>query len=96
MIGGIGMAIMERTVLDGRNGRPINAHMADYLVPVNLDTPHIEAHFVDEEDTIVNPLGVKGLGEIALVGMSAAVSNAIHHATGRRVHELPIMIESLL
>ncbi|ASP94950.1 xanthine dehydrogenase family protein molybdopterin-binding subunit [Sinorhizobium meliloti] len=96
MIGGIGMAIMERTLLDRRNGRPINAHMADYLVPVNLDTPHIEAHFIDEEDTIVNPLGVKGLGEIALVGMSAAVSNAIHHATGRRVHELPIMIESLL
>ncbi len=60
------MAIMERTVLDRRNGRPINAHMADYLVPVNLDTPHIEAHFVDEEDTIVNPLGVKGLGESRL------------------------------
>lgn len=96
MIGGIGMAIMERTVLDRRNGRPVNAHLADYLVPVNLDTPHLEAHFVDEEDTIVNPLGVKGLGEIALVGVSPAIANAIFHATGKRVHELPIMIENLL
>ncbi|TCL62717.1 xanthine dehydrogenase family protein molybdopterin-binding subunit [Rhizobium sp. BK251] len=96
MIGGIGMAIMERTVLDRRNGRPVNAHLADYLVPVNLDTPQLEAHFVDEEDTLVNPLGVKGLGEIALVGVSPAVANAIYHATGNRVHELPIMIENLL
>ncbi len=96
MIGGIGMAIMERTVLDKRSGRPVNAHLADYLVPVNLDTPHLEAHFVEEEDTLVNPLGVKGLGEVALVGVSPAIANAIFHATGKRVHELPIMIENLL
>jgi xanthine dehydrogenase YagR molybdenum-binding subunit len=96
MVGGIGMAIMERTVLDVRDGRPVNAHMADYLMPVNLDINRLEAHFVDEEDSHVNPLGVKGLGEIALVGMAPAVANAIFHATGKRVRNLPIMIENIL
>jgi xanthine dehydrogenase YagR molybdenum-binding subunit len=96
MLGGIGMALMERTVLDPRDGRPVNAHMADYLVPVNLDTPRLEAHFVDEEDPHVNPLGVKGLGEIALVGMAPAIANAVFHATGKRVRDLPIRIEDVL
>jgi xanthine dehydrogenase YagR molybdenum-binding subunit len=96
MIGGIGMALMERTVLDPRDGRPVNAHMADYLVPVNLDTPRLEAHFVDEEDPHVNPLGVKGVGEIALVGMAPAIANAVFHATGKRVRYLPIRIEDVL
>jgi xanthine dehydrogenase YagR molybdenum-binding subunit len=96
MIGGIGMALMERTVLDPRDGRPVNAHMADYLVPVNLDIPHLEAHFVDEVDPHVNPLGVKGLGEIALVGMAPAIANAVFHATGKRVRTLPIRIEDVL
>jgi xanthine dehydrogenase YagR molybdenum-binding subunit len=96
MIGGIGMALMERTVLDPRDGRPVNAHMADYLVPVNLDTPRLEAHFVDEEDPHVNPLGVKGVGEIALVGMAPAIANAVFHATGKRVRDLPIRIEDVL
>lgn len=96
MVGGIGMALMERTALDDRNGRPVNAHMADYLMPVNLDIEHVEVHFIDEEDTIVNPLGVKGLGEIALVGMAPAVANAVYHATGKRIRELPIRIENLL
>jgi xanthine dehydrogenase YagR molybdenum-binding subunit len=96
MIGGIGMALMERTVLDPRDGRPVNAHMADYLVPVNLDIPQLEAHFVDEEDPHVNPLGVKGLGEIALVGMAPAIANAVFHATGKRVRILPIRIEDVL
>jgi xanthine dehydrogenase YagR molybdenum-binding subunit len=96
MIGGIGMALMERTALDERDGRPVNAHMADYLMPVNLDTPFIEAHFVPEEDPHVNPLGVKGLGEIALVGMAPAIANAVYHATGKRVRNLPIRIEDVL
>jgi xanthine dehydrogenase YagR molybdenum-binding subunit len=96
MIGGIGMALMERTVLDPRDGRPVNAHMADYLVPVNLDIPELEAHFVDEVDPHVNPLGVKGLGEIALVGMAPAIANAVYHATGKRVRSLPIRIEDVL
>ncbi|AUX75849.1 xanthine dehydrogenase family protein molybdopterin-binding subunit [Sinorhizobium fredii] len=96
MIGGIGMALMERTVLDPRDGRPVNAHMADYLVPVNLDIPKLEAHFVEELDPHVNPLGVKGLGEIALVGMAPAIANAVFHATGKRVRTLPIRIEDVL
>jgi xanthine dehydrogenase YagR molybdenum-binding subunit len=96
MVGGIGMALMERTVLDPRDGRPVNAHMADYLVPVNLDTPRLEAHLVDEEDPHVNPLGVKGLGEIALVGMAPAIANAVFHATGKRVRDLPVRIEDVL
>lgn len=96
MVGGIGMALMERTVLDPRDGRPVNAHMADYLVPVNLDIPQLEAHFVEEEDPHVNPLGVKGLGEIALVGMAPAIANAVFHATGTRARALPIRIEDVL
>ncbi|PAP94876.1 xanthine dehydrogenase family protein molybdopterin-binding subunit [Mesorhizobium wenxiniae] len=96
MIGGIGMALMERTVLDVRDGRPVNAHMADYLVPVNLDTPKLEALFVDEVDPHVNPVGVKGLGEIALVGTAPAIANAVFHATGKRVRTLPIKIEDVL
>jgi xanthine dehydrogenase YagR molybdenum-binding subunit len=96
MIGGIGMALMERTVLDPSDGRPVNAHMADYLVPVNLDIPQLEVHFVNEEDPHVNPLGVKGLGEIALVGMAPAIANAVFHATGKRVRDLPIRIEDVL
>jgi xanthine dehydrogenase YagR molybdenum-binding subunit len=96
MVGGIGMALMEQTALDGRDGRPVNASMADYLVPVNLDIGALEALFVEEEDPHVNPLGVKGLGEIALVGMAPAIANAVFHATGRRVRDLPIRIENLL
>ncbi|WP_249690893.1 xanthine dehydrogenase family protein molybdopterin-binding subunit [Stappia sp. WLB 29] len=96
MVGGIGMALMERTMLDARDGRLVNAHMADYLMPVNLDIDRLEAHFVDEEDPHVNPLGVKGLGEIALVGMAPAIANAIFHATGTRLRNLPISIENVL
>jgi xanthine dehydrogenase YagR molybdenum-binding subunit len=96
MIGGMGMALMESTVLDARDGRPVNAHMADYLVPVNLDIGNIEAHFVDEKDIHVNPLGAKGVGEIALVGAAPAIANAVFHATGKRIRHLPIRIESLL
>jgi xanthine dehydrogenase YagR molybdenum-binding subunit len=96
MVGGIGMALMEQTVLDPRDGRLVNASMADYLVPVNLDIGTLEALFVEEEDPHVNPLGVKGLGEIALVGMAPAIANAVFHATGRRLRDLPIRIENLL
>lgn len=96
MVGGIGQALMERTVLDARDGRPVNAHMGDYLVPVNLDIARIEAHFVEEHDPHVNGLGVKGLGEISLVGVAPAIANAIFHATGRRLRNLPIRLEDLL
>jgi xanthine dehydrogenase YagR molybdenum-binding subunit len=70
--------------------------MADYLLPVNLDIPYLEAHFVDEVDPHVNPLGVKGLGEIALVGTAPAIANAVYHATGKRIRRLPITIEDML
>ncbi len=96
MVGGIGMALMERTALDPRDGRPVNAHMGDYLVPVNLDIGHLETHFVNEVDPHVNALGVKGLGEIALVGVAPAVANAVFHATGKRIRELPIRIEHMI
>jgi xanthine dehydrogenase YagR molybdenum-binding subunit len=96
MIGGIGMALMEQTALDARDGRPVNAHMADYLMPVSLDIGQLEVLFVDEDDPHVNALGVKGLGEIALVGTAPAIANAIHHATGKRVRHLPIRIEDVL
>jgi xanthine dehydrogenase YagR molybdenum-binding subunit len=96
MVGGIGMALMERTVIDPHDGRPVNASLADYLVPVNLDIDSLEALFVEEEDPHVNPLGVKGLGEIALVGTAPAIANAVFHATGKRVRNLPIRIEDLL
>ena len=96
MVGGIGMALMEETVVDPRDGRPVNSSLADYLVPVNLDAGALDVVFVEEEDPHVNPLGVKGLGEIAIVGMAPAIANAVFHATGRRVRELPIRIEALL
>jgi xanthine dehydrogenase YagR molybdenum-binding subunit len=96
MVGGIGMALMEQTLLDPRHGRVVTASLADYLVPVNLDIGTLEAVVVNEEDPHVNPLGVKGLGEIALIGVAPAIANAVFHATGRRVRRLPIRIESLL
>jgi xanthine dehydrogenase YagR molybdenum-binding subunit len=96
MVGGIGMALMERTVLDPRDGRVVTASLADYLVPVNLDVGTLDAAFVEEDDPHVNPLGAKGLGEIALVGMAPAIANAVFHATGRRLRHFPIRIEALL
>jgi xanthine dehydrogenase YagR molybdenum-binding subunit len=96
MVGGIGMALMERAVLDPRDGRVVNAHMADYLVPVNLDIPDLGVRFVEEDDPRVNPIGAKGLGELALIGTAPAIANAIFHATGKRIRELPVRVESLL
>jgi xanthine dehydrogenase YagR molybdenum-binding subunit len=91
------MALMEHSVVDVRNGRVPNANLAEYAVPVHADAPPLmDVTFVEEHDPHVNPLGVKGLGEIAIVGVAAAVSNAVFHATGRRVRELPITPENLL
>jgi len=97
MIGEIGMALMEHSVVDPRNGRVTNANFAEYAVPVHADAPAImDVTFVEEHDPHVNPLGVKGLGEIAIVGVAAAIGNAVFHATGKRVRELPITPDKLL
>jgi xanthine dehydrogenase YagR molybdenum-binding subunit len=97
MIGGIGMALMEHSVVDARNGRVPNATLAEYAVPVHADAPPVmDAIFVEERDPHVNPLGVKGVGEIAMVGVAPAIANAVFHATGRRIRELPITPDKLL
>jgi xanthine dehydrogenase YagR molybdenum-binding subunit len=97
MIGGIGMALMEHSVVDARNGRVPNANLAEYAVPVHADAPPLmDVIFVEEHDPHVNPLGVKGLGEIAMVGVAPAITNAIFHATGKRVRSLPVTPDKLL
>jgi xanthine dehydrogenase YagR molybdenum-binding subunit len=96
MVGGIGMALLEGTHLDYRDGRIVNANMSDYLVPVNADVPALDAAFLPGEDKIADPLGVKGLGELVIVGVPAAIANAVFNATGRRVTDLPITLEKLL
>ncbi|MCJ8208262.1 xanthine dehydrogenase family protein molybdopterin-binding subunit [Mucilaginibacter sp. RS28] len=95
-IGGIGMALMEEGVIDHRYGRYVNADLAGYHVPVHADIPQIDTIFVNKPDFVVDPMGVKGMGEIALIGMSAAVANAIFNATGKRVRELPITPDKLM
>ena len=96
MVWGISMALHEETRPDVRSGRIMTANLADYLVPVNADIPAIEAYFVEENDTHVNPIGVKGIGEIGIVGGAAAVANAVYNATGKRIRELPITPDKLL
>jgi xanthine dehydrogenase YagR molybdenum-binding subunit len=96
IVGGIGMALLEETRLDERDGRIVTSTLAEYLVPVNLDVPDIEILLIDEEDRQVNPLGVKGVGEIGLVGVAPALANAVFHATGRRIRTLPITLDQLL
>ena len=96
IVGGIGMALLEETVWDPRNARVVNANLADYHVPVDADIPDLDAFFVEEHDAHVTPLGAKGLAELALVGVAPAVANAVYHATGKRVRDLPITPEKLL
>jgi xanthine dehydrogenase YagR molybdenum-binding subunit len=94
-IGGIGQALLEETVTDAGTGRIVNATLGDYLIPVNADTPDIDVVFVGEPDPLT-PLGAKGLGEIGLVGIAAAIANGVHHATGRRIRSIPITLDKLL
>ena len=96
VVGGLGMALMEETVMDHRMGRFVNASLGEYHVPVNADSPSIEAFFVEERDAHVNPLGAKGIGEVSYVGVAAAVANAVFHATGKRIRQLPITLDKLL
>ncbi|HEY9228401.1 MAG TPA: xanthine dehydrogenase family protein molybdopterin-binding subunit [Gemmatimonadaceae bacterium] len=93
---GIGMALLEHTTYDPRNGAPINSNLADYLVATNADVPKLEVHFLDYPDTALDELGARGIGEIGLAGVAPAIANAVHHATGVRVRQLPIKIENLL
>ena len=95
-VGGIGMALMEDLVIDHRFGRPINNNLADYHVPVNADIPIVDVLFPNQKDPYINPLGSKGIGEIALIGMAPAVANAIFNATGKRIRSLPITPDKLL
>jgi xanthine dehydrogenase YagR molybdenum-binding subunit len=96
VVWGIGMALQEVSVLDHAFGRFMTHNLADYHFPVNTDVGDIDVLFVDEQDEIVNPLGVKGLGEIGIVGVAAAIANAIYHATGIRRRDLPITLDQLL
>lgn len=93
---GIGMALFEHTSYDPQNGAPINSNLADYVMAVNADAPPIEVYFLDYPDKEINELGARGIGEIGLAGIAAAITAAVHHATGVRVRELPVKIEALL
>jgi xanthine dehydrogenase YagR molybdenum-binding subunit len=96
IIFGLGMALFEETELDAASGRYVNTNLSDYLMPVNADVPDIRTIFVENDERTVNPLGVKGLGELPTVGVAAAVANAVFHATGRRVRDLPVRVEDVL
>jgi xanthine dehydrogenase YagR molybdenum-binding subunit len=96
MLWGLGQALLEGTRMDNRYGRWTNTSLGDYLVPVNADAPEVDVELVEVRDDVVNPLGVKGVGEIGQVGAAAAIANAVFNATGYRAHELPIAVEHLL
>ncbi|MNL26519.1 Membrane-bound aldehyde dehydrogenase [pyrroloquinoline-quinone] precursor [compost metagenome] len=93
---GIGMGLFEKSEYDERNGKPINNNLADYVMAVHADCPDIDVTFLDYPDKAVNELGARGVGEIGLAGMASALANAVYHATGVRIRELPIKIEDLI
>jgi CO/xanthine dehydrogenase Mo-binding subunit len=94
-IQGIGTALFEEVVSDPGTGRIANATFGDYLLPVNADVPEMDVVFVGAPDP-ANPIGIKGVGEVGLVGIPAAIANAVYHATGKRIRSLPITIDKLL
>ena len=96
MLWGMSQALLEGNRMDARTGRWASASLGDYLVPVNADAPDVDVEFIEVDDQVTGPLGVKGVGEIGQVGSAAAIANAVYHATGYRVRELPIAIEHLL
>jgi xanthine dehydrogenase YagR molybdenum-binding subunit len=96
MLWGLGQALLEGNRMDPRHGRWAANNLGEYLVPVNADAPDVTVDFVEVTDDVVNPLGVKGVGEIGQVGVAAAIANAVHHATGRRMRELPMAAELVM
>ncbi|HEX2833225.1 MAG TPA: xanthine dehydrogenase family protein molybdopterin-binding subunit [Thermoanaerobaculia bacterium] len=96
IVQGIGMALLEETHFDRRFGSFTNINFGDYLVPVNADIRNLDVIFVEEEDRHVNPIGAKGIGEIGIVGVAPAIANAVYHATGKRIRDLPITVSKLL
>jgi xanthine dehydrogenase YagR molybdenum-binding subunit len=96
MIFALGMALMENTQYDPNNGRVVTRDLAQYLVPVHADIPEIEVQFIDKPDPFISPLGARGIGEIGVTGMAAAIANAIYNATGKRVRDLPITPDKLI
>jgi xanthine dehydrogenase YagR molybdenum-binding subunit len=96
IVWGIGMALQEEALLDVRFGRYVNTNLAEYHVPVNADVPDIEIVLIDEQDDLVSPIGAKGAGEIGITGAAAAICNAVYHATGKRVRDLPITLDKLI
>jgi xanthine dehydrogenase YagR molybdenum-binding subunit len=95
LIWGMSSALLEATEIDERNARYVNDNLADYLVPVNADVAGVEVILLSEQDDRINPVGVKGLGELANVGTNAAICNAIYHATGQRIRKLPVRLENI-
>lgn len=93
---GLGMALHEESMIDHRSGRIMNHNLAEYHVPAHADVQDIEVIFVEEEDDKASPIGVKGLGEIGIVAVGAAVANAIYHATGTRHRHFPITIDKIM
>jgi len=93
---GVGMAIFEKTKYDSRYGAPINNNLADYMVTTNADSPEIDVTFLDYPDKVINELGARGVGEIGLAGIAAAITSAVYHATGVRVRDLPVKLEDLM
>ncbi len=96
VVWGIGMALHENTEVDHRYGRMVTTNLAEYHIPTNADVHQIDTMFVEEDDKIVNPLGIKGMGELGMVGIPAAIANAVFHATGKRIRNLPITVDKLL
>jgi xanthine dehydrogenase YagR molybdenum-binding subunit len=96
MVWSIGMTLHEDTVRDPRTARVVTRDLADYHIPVHADVPALEAYMVDEADAFVNEVGAKGIGEIGNTGANAAIANAVFHATGKRIRDLPIRVDKLL
>ena len=96
MIWGVGAALHEATEVDHRHARFVNSDLGEYLLPVNADVPSVRVELIEESDSHLNPLGIKGVGEVGVVGVNAAIANAVYHATGKRLRQTPIRMEQLM